>query len=318
MTKSDPRAIEKAALLIRRGGLVGMPTETVYGLAADARNDAAVAKVFDAKARPRINPFIIHVADAAMAARYSTLSDLARALIDAFWPGPLTIVAPRREGAEISLLASAGLDTLALRAPRHPIARGLIEASGAPLAAPSANRAGRVSPTAAEHVIASLGDAVDMVIDGGPCEIGLESTIVAVDGESVRLLRAGGLPRGDIEAAAGAPLLGPISSPTPQAPGMMTSHYAPRVDVRLNAQAPRPNELFLGFGGVRSGAAGALNLSAAGDLREAAANLFAYLRALDAACGEFGKTGVAVAPIPEEGLGEAINDRLRRAAAPRA
>ncbi len=309
--------IGAAAAAIRAGRLVAMPTETVYGLAADACNDDAVARIFEAKGRPRFNPLIVHVADAAMAARYAAFSPMAERLAGAFWPGPLTLVLPRRAGTGLSFLVSAGLDTVALRAPDHAIAQALIKASGRPLAAPSANRSGSVSPTAAAHVRQSLGDAVDIVLDGGPCSVGVESTIVKIEGARATLLRPGGIARAGIEAVIGAPLAAAHASPRPQAPGMLTSHYAPAAALRLNAQAPAANEAFLGFGAVSADGPHALNLSPGGDMREAAANLFAHLRRLDALCAARGISGIAAAPVPAHGLGEAINDRLARAAAPR-
>ncbi len=317
--RENNETIKTAAEIIRRGGLVAMPTETVYGLAADATRDASVAKIFEAKGRPRFNPLICHVADAEMAARYVEISPLAGKLIDAFWPGPLTLVLPRRPDAGLSLLVSAGLDTVAVRAPAHESAQALIRAADRPLAAPSANRSGRISPTTADHVrTGGLLIQPELIVDGGPCRVGVESTIVKPEGETVTLLRPGGLARADIEKVAGAPLMDPPQTDKPQAPGMLVSHYAPAAGMRLNAAAQRDGEAFLGFGDV-AGEPGALsmNLSASGDLREAAANLFRYLRALDEQCGERGLTTIAVAPMPNDGLGEAINDRLARAAAPR-
>ena len=314
---TDQTVIEHAANKIREGGLVAMPTETVYGLAADATNDAAVAKNFEAKGRPRFNPLISHVTGADMAARYAEISQTVQKLIDAFWPGPLTLVLPRRPDAELSLLVSAGLDTVAMRAPDHECAQALIAAVDRPLAAPSANRSGRISPTTAEHVRrGGLLLAPDAIIDGGPARVGVESTIVKVDGDSVTLLRPGGVARADIEAIIGAALHNPPQTDKPQAPGMLASHYAPTASLRLYAQDQRDGEAFLGFGDITGGDA-AMNLSAAGDLREAAANLFRALHALDALCAERGLHTIAVAPIPQDGLGEAINDRLARAAAPR-
>ena len=315
----DAELIADAAKIICDGGLVAMPTETVYGLAADATNDAAVAKIFEAKGRPRFNPLICHVTGADMAARYAVFSPLAEKMAAAFWPGPLTLVLPRREEAAISLLISAGLDTIAMRAPDHEGAQALIAAVGRPLAAPSANRSGRMSPTTAEHV--QRGELLiepGAIIDGGPCRVGLESTIVKVDGNRATLLRPGGLARADIEAVIDCTLLDPPQTDKPQAPGMLASHYAPRATLRLNAAGAEEHEAFLGFGDVAGGApAVSMNLSAAGDLREAAGNLFRHLHALDALCTERGLQTIAVAPIPTNGLGEAINDRLARAAAPR-
>ncbi len=314
-----PDTIAQAATILRAGGLVAMPTETVYGLAADATNDAAVAKIFEAKGRPRFNPLICHVADAEMAARYVAIPPLAQTLIDAFWPGPLTLVLPRRTDSNLSLLVSAGLDTVALRAPDHKGAQALIRAADRPLAAPSANRSGRISPTTAQHVReGGLLIEPNAIIDGGPCRVGVESTIVKVDGDKATLLRPGGVARSDIERVAGAPLGDPPQADKPQAPGMLASHYAPAAALRLNAQGPRTGEAFLGFGDNAGDAPNpSMNLSDAGDLGEAAANLFRYLHALDALCAERGLKTIAVAQIPGDGLGEAINDRLARAAAPR-
>ncbi len=309
--------INDAAAIIRKGGLVAMPTETVYGLAADATNDAAVARIFEAKGRPQFNPLIVHVAGADMAARYVEFSPVAEKLTRAFWPGPLTLVLPRRADCAISLLASAGLDTLGVRAPNHDIAQALISAVGGPLAAPSANPSGAISPTFADHVRDGLGDKVDKILDGGPCPVGVESTIVKIEGDAVTLLRPGGVAREAIEQIIGGPLSEAPHTDNPQAPGMLASHYAPHAPLRLDAPAPEPNEAFLGFGKVSTGEPFTLNLSASGDLTEAAANLFAYLHALDRIAATHGLKGIAAAPIPMAGLGEAINDRLVRAAAPR-
>lgn len=311
-------AIEAAAELLRAGELIAFPTETVYGLGADAGNEAAVARIYATKQRPRFNPLIVHVADIAAAEPLVELDARARRLAQRFWPGPLTLVLPRRESAPLSLLASAGLDTVAIRAPRNAVAQELLRAAARPVAAPSANRSGRISPTLAEHVAIELGDQVAMVLDGGRCEIGVESTILDLSGDRPRLLRPGGVPAEQLEA-----VLGPLaSSPgesqsAPRAPGLLRRHYAPSRPLRLNATSARDGEAMLGFGphaatGTDASAA-VLNLSQRGDLVEAAANLFAMLRALDQAPG---CTGIAVAPIPEHGLGVAINDRLRRAAAP--
>lgn len=310
------RAIGRARDLILAGEPVAIPTETVYGLAADATNDRAVARIFEIKGRPSFNPLIIHVADLDMARRHVEFHPLAEKLAKAFWPGPLTLVLPRKKESEISLLASAGLDTLAVRAPKGAFAQGLIKESGRPLAAPSANRSGSISPTTAEHVCESLGDRVRLILDGGRCGVGVESTIVKIDGERAILLRPGGVSRAEIERVIGKRLEAPASAII-EAPGMLASHYAPRAALRLDAAAPEKGEAFLGFGAVAAPGPAALNLSETGNLIEAAANLFADLRALDAICAEQGLRGVAVAPVPNEGLGEAINDRLQRAAAPR-
>lgn len=303
-------SIARAAEILRSGGLVVFPTETVYGLGADAANPRAVARIYEAKGRPQFNPLIAHVSGLTEAERHAHLHENARRLARAFWPGPFTIVARRRSESPVAELACAGLDTIALRAPSHPMARELLSAFGGPIVAPSANRSGHVSATTAQHAAEDLGDRVDLVLDGGPCQIGLESTIVAVgeDG-AVALLRPGAISRGEIEA-----IVGPVSSAHAakvQAPGMLESHYAPRARIRLDAAAPQPGEAYLAFGAPAP--AGGATLSASGDLVEAAANLYAALRALDAT----GADVIAIAPIPPHGLGEAIRDRLARAAAPR-
>lgn len=300
-------ALTEAARLLRAGRLVAFPTETVYGLGADATDDHAVAAVFAAKQRPRFNPLIVHVTGAEAAETLVTFDARARRLARAFWPGPLTLVLPRRSASALSLLVSAGLDSVAVRAPDHPVARALLEATDRPVAAPSANVSGRVSPTTAGHVAESLGERVAMILDGGRCRVGVESTVVDLRGGPAALLRPGGLPVEAIEAVIGR-LAAPGSGPA-RSPGMQSRHYAPRVPLRLNAAAPWPGEALLGFGPDARRAA--LNLSVTGDVEEAAANLFAMLRDLDAG----GHAGVAVSPIPETGLGRAINDRLRRAAA---
>lgn len=308
--------IAQAAAALKRGFLVGMPTETVYGLAGDATSDVAVARIFAAKGRPRFNPLIIHVADVAEAATLAEVSPRAAALMARFWPGPLTLVLPRRADCPVSLLASAGLDTIALRCPDHPVARALIRAAGRPLAAPSANPSGRLSPTRAEDVAEAFSpENLALVIDGGAAPVGVESTIVGLFGDGAVMLRPGGLPRAAIEAVTG-PLLDPDhdDAEAPQSPGRLLSHYAPRLPVRLNATSVGPDEALLGFGpSLPQGALVSLNLSPAGDLSEAAAHLFSMLRQLDRS----GATGIAVVPIPGDGLGEAIRDRLGRAAAPR-
>ncbi len=315
MTMPDHTNIENAARIIREGGLVAMPTETVYGLAADATNDVAVARIFDAKGRPQFNPLIIHVAGTDMAKRYVDLSPLAEKLMAAFWPGPLTLVLPRRKDGGVSLLVSAGLDTLGVRMPNHPLAQALITAVDRPLAAPSANRSGTISPTHAEHVKDSLGDKVDLILDGGASPVGVESTIVKVADDRVVVLRPGGVARADIERVIGAKLEN--AGGGIEAPGMMASHYAPDASMRLNARDQKDGEAFLGFGDVNGEGRAALNLSVKGDVTEAAANLFAHLRALDRMAGEANLKVIACAPVPMEGLGEAINDRLARAATPK-
>jgi L-threonylcarbamoyladenylate synthase len=315
-TSADADSIAAAGAALRAGGLVAMPTETVYGLAGDATSDRAVAAIYAAKGRPVFNPLIAHFADAASAASEGEFDGFAKALAAAFWPGPLTLVALAAKTCRVSLLARAGLDTLALRVPAHPVARALIVAAGAPLAAPSANRSGRVSPTTAAHVAADLDGRIDWILDAGPTPLGLESTVLACLGGPPRLLRPGALARERIEAELGVTLLAAgLEHSAPLAPGMLASHYAPRARLRLEARGAQAGEAALDFAGAlaHGGASTPLDLSPRGDLDEAAANLFAYLRALDAG----GATSIAVAPIPERGLGAAINDRLRRAAAPR-
>lgn len=302
--------IAEAADLLRAGALVAIPTETVYGLAADARNDRAVAAIYAAKNRPAFNPLIVHLPDLAAVARLAVLTPEAERLAAAFWPGPLTLVLPLRPDAGLSPLVTAGLDTVAIRLPAHPVARALLAQAGIPVAAPSANPSGRVSPTRAEHVLAGLSGRIAAVLDGGPCAVGVESTILALDGPPA-LLRPGGVAVEAIEAALGAPLLMPGDPSTPKAPGQLASHYAPEARVRLNATQAQEGEVLVGFGPI----AGHLTLSASGDLLEAAANLFHFLREADALAGPGG--AIAFAPVPETGLGRAINDRLRRAAAPR-
>jgi len=305
---ANPRAIERAAAILRDGGLVAFPTETVYGLGADATNGKAVAAIFAAKQRPQFNPLIVHVRDRAEAEALVEFTPRARALAEAFWPGALTLVLPRKSDCSLSLLVSAGLDTVALRVPSHPVASALIAAAGKPIAAPSANVSGQISPTTAAHVAEELGDKVDFILDGGSTAIGVESTVIGFEGDTPVLLRPGGVARDAIERVTG-PLANP-SDTTIQSPGQLESHYAPRAKLRLNARDTQPGEALLAFGPPGSGAA--LNLSPAGDLNEAAANLFAMLRTLDKT-----SNAIAVMPIPDEGLGEAINDRLLRAAAPR-
>lgn len=305
-----PANIDAAARALRSGNLIGIPTETVYGLAGNALDDRAVAAIFAAKGRPQFNPLICHVADAAALEPLVVMDARARALAARFWPGPLTLVLPRREGCPVSLLASAGLDTLAVRVPAHPVAQALLEKAGVPVAAPSANRSGRISPTRPEHVAGDLGSGL-LVLDGGTCTVGVESTILDLSEPQARLLRPGGVAVEQIEALTG-PLAG--AGPGIKAPGMLASHYAPAKPLRLDAGAARGKEALLGFGpNVPPGYTTVLNLSPSGNLAEAAANLFAYLRQLDATVCD----GIAAMPIPENGLGLAINDRLRRAAAPR-
>jgi L-threonylcarbamoyladenylate synthase len=317
-------AYEAAAHVLAQGGLVAFPTETVYGLGADAANSTAVARLYAAKGRPAFNPLIAHVAGLAAARRLGHLDVAAERLAAAFWPGPLTLVLPKSADCPVCDLATAGLDTVAVRVPEHPVARAILAASGGPVVAPSANRSGHVSPTTAAHVVADLGGRIDLVVDGGPTPIGVESTIVACLGADAMLLRPGGVSRGAIAEALGAPLAAAPQPPAgeaggegPMAPGLLASHYAPRARLRLDAETVAAGEALLAFGPAlpagATQAAAVLNLSPAGDLIEAAANLFAHLRALDAA----GAAAIAVMPIPHTGLGEAINDRLARAAAPR-
>ncbi|MFO1144478.1 MAG: L-threonylcarbamoyladenylate synthase [Amaricoccus sp.] len=310
------RGISAAAGLLRASALVAFPTETVYGLGADAGNDRAVAAIFAAKGRPASNPLIVHVTDLAAAERLADFPPEARALAARFWPGPLTLVLPRRPDAGIAELATAGLPTVALRAPSHPLARRLLAAFGGPVAAPSANLSGRVSATAAEHVLDGLGGRIAAVLDGGACPVGVESTIVGFEGATPTLLRPGGIAVEAIEALLGRPLAPPASARV-TAPGQLASHYAPSATLRLDAARPGPDEVWLGFGSGGDGGRPGLDLSPARDLAEAAANLFAHLRAVDALAAREGAARIAVAPIPREGLGLAINDRLARAAAPR-
>lgn len=303
---ATPDNIAKAAKRLREGELVGVPTETVYGLAARSADAEAVAKIYETKGRPRFNPLIVHVATMEQAMRLVDLDPCGNRLFSMFWPGPLTVVLPLKQDAPIADLVTAGLPTLAVRMPAHPVARQLLEALGEPFVAPSANPSGRLSPTLAAHVEEAFGGTIP-VLDGGPCEAGLESTIISLTHSRPTLLRPGVITAQEIEAVLGHPLLPPGDQI--EAPGMMASHYAPNAAVRLNAHDRREDEVLLGFGGTPNAD---LDLSPAGELKEAAVNLFAYLRQLDS----LGKQ-IAIAPIPEEGLGEAINDRLRRAAAPR-
>lgn len=303
-------ALEQAAALLRAGELVAFPTETVYGLGGDATSDESVAAIFAAKGRPRFNPLIVHLSRADHAEHFAQIDGRAALLIQRFWPGPLSLVLRRAPRCPISLLASAGLNTLALRVPAHPLALELLRAAGRPIAAPSANRAGRVSPTTADHVLSELDGHIAAVLDGGPCRVGVESTVVDLSGKTPLLLRPGGVPTEELET-----LLGPLAAlgpeDAPRAPGMLASHYAPSLPLRLNASSAHAGEALLAFGSdAPPGAKETRWLSKSGDVEEAAANLFALLRALDRA--DF--TAIAVMPIPERGLGRAINDRLRRAA----
>ena len=306
-----------AAALLRAGALVAFATETVYGLGADARNGAAVAAIFDAKGRPHFNPLICHFPDAASAWAEVRPDDRALALAAAFWPGPLTLVLPRRADCRIDLLAGAGLETLAVRIPAHEGALALLRAAGTPIAAPSANRSGRVSPTTSAHVMAELGGSIAAVLEGGDCAVGLESTVLDLAGRRAALLRPGGVPVEAIEAVIGpvGRLLPHHAGPAPmlRSPGMMLSHYAPSLPLRLNATEVASDEALLAFGPPLPGAVRVFQLSATRDLNEAATRLFAGLRALD----EAGLRGIAAMPVPGEGLGPAIRDRLTRAAEPR-
>jgi len=310
LSADDPVAVAEAARCLRAGGLVAFPTETVYGLGADATSSAAVARIFAAKARPRFNPLIVHLPDIEAARRIADLPGPAEILAEALWPGALTLVAPLRSDAGLVDLVTAGLESVALRIPAHPIARALLAEAGVPVAAPSANPSGQVSPTTAAHVAEGLAGKLDLILDGGPCPVGLESTIVGFAGGRPVLLRAGGIARADIEA-----LVGPLGVHAPEeginAPGQLARHYAPRTRLRLNAMEVGDGEALIAFGPeVPKGAARTINLSQTGDLAEAAANLFAALRQLDG----LGLETIAVMPIPAHGLGEAINDRLKRAA----
>jgi L-threonylcarbamoyladenylate synthase len=308
---ATPEAIARAAALLRRGKLVAFPTETVYGLGADATDEQAAARIFAAKGRPRFNPLIVHVPGLAEAEDIAVFDERAREIAAQFWPGPLTLVLPRRETSGIALLACAGLDTVAVRAPAHSVAQALLRATGRPLAAPSANRSGQVSPTTAEHVATELGRRAALILDGGPCAVGVESTVLDLTGAIPALLRPGGVTFEELST-----VLGPIATPAadpaaPRSPGQLASHYAPRLKLRLDVTEARPGEALLAFGPeAPPGFVQVMNLSRAGGVAEAAANLFTMLRRLDRP--EF--TGIAVMPIPERGLGRAINDRLRRAA----
>ena len=309
---ADAAGIAEAARILRGGGLVAFPTETVYGLAADATSDAAVARIYAAKARPKFNPLIAHVPSLEVALGQGIFALDALRLAEAFWPGPLTLVVPIAQNATVCSVARAGLQSIALRVPAHPVALAVIAAVGRPLAAPSANRSGRVSPVTAAHVARDFTGEIDLILDGGRCQVGVESTIIECL-ECPRLLRPGGIVRRDIEAVLGHALAGPSPPGVLRSPGMLNSHYAPRAKLRLEAVALDEGEAGLDFGGIFGAGKNVLDLSPRRDLAEAAANLFIFLRELDArepAC-------IAVAPIPHEGLGEAINDRLTRAAAPR-
>lgn len=318
----NAESIAEAAAILKNGGLIGLPTETVYGLAANALDGKAVARIFAAKGRPQFNPLIIHVASAAQAERYAVFDERARALAHRFWPGPITFVLPRKEGCGISELACAGLPTIAIRVPSHPAAQKLLQECGLPLAAPSANISGTLSPTAPVHVAEGLGDAVDLILAAGPCAVGLESTVLDLSGAEPVILRPGAVTGEDLARALGAAVPYATDSDAPKSPGMLVKHYKPSIPVRLNAIDLEPGEALLAFGsdkfmGIRGGGAVSSlpdtqrrNLSADSDLHAAAANLFAMMRALDRP----EHAGIAVMAIPETGLGVAINDRLKRAA----
>jgi len=315
---ADEAAVAQAAECLKAGGLVAFPTETVYGLGADATNAAAIARLYEAKGRPSFNPLIAHVGDIASALKIAHFNITARRLAGHFWPGPLTLVLPKTSDCPVAELATAGLETIAVRLPAHPLAHAILRAFGGPVVAPYANLSGHVSPTAADHVASDLDGLIDLIIDGGPVSVGVESTIVGCF-EAPMLLRPGGLAREEIERLLGQPLARPpqdepAETGQPLAPGMLASHYAPHTRVRLDAASVETGEALLAFGpaavpGMESASA-VMNLSARGNLAEAAVNLFCYLRALDAT----GARAIAVMPVPHQGLGEAINDRLRRAA----
>ncbi|MFZ5609111.1 MAG: L-threonylcarbamoyladenylate synthase [Pseudomonadota bacterium] len=307
IVEPSPAAMRQAVAVLQAGGLVGLPTETVYGLAGDAANGLAIARIFEVKGRPAFNPLISHVPDIVAAAALADFPPLAVKLAERYWPGPLTLVLPKRRHAPVHPLVTAGLDTIAIRAPAHHVARQLLAAFGKPVAAPSANPSGRLSPTTALHVAKGLGDGVDLILDGGPCVIGLESTVVEVTADAVFLLRPGAVTQEALAQTLGQPVR--AAGKGVKSPGQLAQHYAPHAPLRRAATRARAGEKLLGFGAIE----GDINLSPSADLREAAANLFASLHALDA----MHPSAIAVAPIPQEGLGRAINDRLARAAAKR-
>ena len=309
----DQNGLKKAAHILSNGGLVAFPTETVYGLGADARNGHAVASVYAAKGRPSFNPLIVHVADLETAKRFAQFNKTALDLAGAFWPGPVSLVLPLAQNHGLSELVTASLDTVAIRMPAHDTAQALLHTFDGPLAAPSANPSGRISPTSAGHVSTDMDGTINAVLDSGHCQVGVESTILKVEEDRVSLLRAGGLPIEAVEACLGYSVSMPQDPETPQSPGQLQSHYAPNAAVRLNAKSLQANEVLLGFGPNLDSAT--LNLSATGNLIEAAANLFAYMREIDTIAGV--DKSIAISPIPLSGLGLAINDRLKRAASPR-
>ncbi|MDC9700795.1 MAG: L-threonylcarbamoyladenylate synthase [Alphaproteobacteria bacterium] len=317
LLEGNDHGVQQAAYALRDGKLVAFPTETVYGLGANAFNLRAVSRIYEVKGRPSFNPLILHVTDFSAAERLGYFNLYARSLASTFWPGPLTLVLPCRKGTRISSSATAGLGTIAIRIPSHPLARRFLELTGVPVAAPSANRSGRISSTRVQHVSSAFVSGIDVILDGGPASIGLESTIVSCDAGGVTLLRPGGLIREEIEHCLGIPISTVPVSLLPCAPGQLSSHYAPRAVLRLNATHVVPGEALLTFGSApvaESSCAGScLNLSPSGDLKEAASNLFDFLHFLDKEV----VSAIAVVPIPSSGLGETINDRLRRAAAPR-
>ncbi|GHA57913.1 threonylcarbamoyl-AMP synthase [Amylibacter ulvae] len=311
---ADDHNIYRSAQILADGGIVAFPTETVYGLGADACNDHAVAKVFAAKGRPNFNPLIIHLADLTDVTKYARLNDQAKVLAAAFWPGPLSMVLPLADVSPLSELVTAGLNTVAIRIPEHPIGHALITAFGGAIAAPSANPSGRISPTSPQHVMDGLAGKIDVVLDGGNCQVGLESTIITIThDDQIVLLRAGGISVESIEAVIGRPVLRDEQPDVPQSPGQLLSHYAPSAHLQMNINQRLPNHAHLGFGDMECD----LNLSVQGDVVEAGANLFSMLRKIDSFAERHALVGITVAPIPEQGLGLAINDRLKRAAAPR-
>lgn len=311
----DDAGIASAARRLRKGDLVAFATETVYGLGADARNGTAVANIFQAKDRPTFNPLIVHVANMDAVREIVDLPDILEKAGDAFWPGPLTLLAPIRSGAHISDLVTAGMSNLAIRVPAHPSAQALLDAFDGPIAAPSANRSGRISPTIASDVMIELGGRISAIVDGGPCAVGLESTIIGIEDDHPVLLRPGGIAIEALTDLFGHALMTPHNCGI-QAPGQLRSHYAPDCAIRLDVNQPRSDELFIRFGSGQMHEY-CIDLSQTGDLVEAAANLFNSLRRADQKAQELGLRGIAVTPIPDKGLGVAINDRLRRAAAPR-